>query len=116
VSMSVDASLPHVVEAYDIDGSLTKSEIQEQYRKRAKMKKVTVGVVTARSEDGMQEFLNNHPRIKTNTDFAKSNRFKSVSLYQIKKEWPNSDKYTYFGSWVRDKFPAVVSGWDYEGV
>jgi len=107
------SQLDSVVIAYDIDGALTNDDVKQQFIDDADTKKVITGIITARSEDGLDNFLAVNPDILVNAEFRVSSRVKVMALNQVKDMYPHADEYMYVGSYIRDRAAAMVAGWEY---
>lgn len=97
--------------AFDIDGALTEQRQRELFQ-QFKQEDNRVGIVTARSEIGLSEFLDTQPLHPT---FARATRIKSLTLREIKRQY-EADEYIYYGSWMRDRVASALAGWDYRQV
>jgi len=94
--------------AHDIDGALTRRRVRDDYLGR-KSRGVVVGIVSARSPAGIEEFL---AKRDLPSDFARSG--KSLALERVREQFPDHERYIYRGSWFRDRVAATLAGWEYE--
>lgn len=97
--------------AYDIDGVLTSAEGRSDFNTARKTEN-TVGIVTARSESSMQQFIGEQG---FNPDFARSTNVKFKTLMNLEEEFGTGDV-LYVGSGLRDKMAAKIAGWDYKQI
>jgi hypothetical protein len=97
------------IHAFDIDGALTSNRGVESF-KQEQNRGNTVGIVSARSEIGIREFLDTQPLHPT---FTKSARIKSLALRNIRSQYDGT-AYVYHGSWMRDRVAARLAGWKYQ--
>lgn len=97
--------------AFDVDGALTEDEGMSEYT-RVKNQENTVGIVSARSMTGINEFIVNN-NIKP--DFRRSSMLKVRELRSIMDEF-EAEEYIYYGSWLRDRVAANLAGWQYRKI
>lgn len=97
--------------AYDIDGALTKEGGLRQF-KQDKRSGAIVGIVTSRTDGGMEEFIEDE---NLDPDFAESAVFKGYALRKISRRHEAEDK-LYYGSWFKDGIQAFVGGWKYKQI
>lgn len=99
------------IAVFDIDGTLTTDEGMEQYKKEKRKAPTTVvGIVSARSQASIDEFVEEND---LKPDFARSAKLKGIQLWQLKHEW-TPDEMIYYGSWVRDRAHSLLAGVDYQ--
>jgi len=110
----MDASLDTVIVGYDIDGRLTEEESRMEFVQDSVTREVTVGIITGRSNSGMEDFLESHPDIQRDAKFTEASRVKVLGLREVKSMFPGADKFIYKGSGPRDRVAAMLAGWDYD--
>lgn len=95
------------VSVFDIDGVLTKQKGIDKFRE-AKASGNTVGIISARSQQSINKFVEDAGIIP---DFTKSSQFKGQSLMRVKMEY--GEDVTYYGSWARDRVHSFVADVNY---
>lgn len=94
--------------AYDIDGVLTSSEGRADFN-TARKSENAVGIVTARSEESMNSFIEENG---LNPDFARATNIKFRTLMELDDEYGEEEKF-YVGSGARDRVASKIAGWNF---
>jgi len=97
------------VVAFDIDGTLTRSEVLTAYRELKNMVGITIGIVTRRTQKLAQDFVQEH---NLNPEFLKSRVVKTLAFEEIKDNI-DDDEFIYVGNRISDFGYAKLSGWDF---
>lgn len=98
--------------AYDIDGALTEQGCRDDLLDKADGESNVIGVLTARTDGGVHDFMVSHPRIAEAVDFVTNQRPKALAMMDIEEKY-DEDLLIYKGSWYLDKVNALVAGWEY---
>lgn len=96
--------------AFDIDGVLTTREGLTEYKQFMSRDNTTLGVVSARNRDSIDEFIE---QSGVKTDFRRSSKLKGITLMNLSDMY-NPDEKVYYGSWAKDRVQALLAGWEYK--
>lgn len=114
MSNNIDVHLDMIIEGFDIDGVLTDKENRSQFINLSRTKRVKPIIITGRSKNGLQKFLQHHQNIADASEGEFASIIKILAFRNAKNTFPDADRYIYNGSSFRDRILSNITEWEYE--